>query len=87
MSWKMDLLGSKEFLYDEVKMISSLDMKIKDDLMFIHLLNHKLNVDSKFGVKSSPIRNTLDITENEYREFLSTFGFSMNFMKKWLNDE
>lgn len=86
LSWKMDLLGSKEFLYDELKMITSLDLKMADDRMFIRLLNHKLDVDSKFGQKSKPIRNTLDITDNEYKEFLSTYGFSMNYLKKWMND-
>ena len=30
--------------------------------------------------------NNMDLTENDYREFLSTFGFTMNYLKKWLND-
>ena len=28
----------------------------------------------------------MGITENEYREFLSTFGFYLNKQKEWLND-
>ena len=28
----------------------------------------------------------MELTENEYREFLSTYGFCMNFIKKWMND-
>jgi len=28
----------------------------------------------------------MDVTENEYREFLSTYGFTMNYIKKWMND-
>jgi len=28
----------------------------------------------------------MGLTENEYREFLSTFGFSLNYLKKYLND-
>ena len=27
----------------------------------------------------------MDMSASEYREFLSTFGFTMNYMKKWLN--
>lgn len=26
------------------------------------------------------------MSENQYREFLSTFGFTMNEIKKWFND-
>jgi hypothetical protein len=26
------------------------------------------------------------LSENQYREFLSTFGFTMNEIKKWAND-
>lgn len=28
----------------------------------------------------------MEVTENEYREFLSAFGFYLNEQKKWLND-
>jgi|APSaa5957512535_1039671.scaffolds.fasta_scaffold331075_1 hypothetical protein len=41
---------------------------------------------SKNSVKSMAVRNSMKMTRNEYREFLSTFGFTMNFMKKWMND-
>ena len=46
MSMKMDLIGSREFIYDELRMISSMDMKMSDDFMFIHLLNHKHDIDT-----------------------------------------
>lgn len=86
MSWRTDLLGSREFLYDEIKMITSFDFKMNDDRMFIHLLTHKHDMNTKFGQKRQPIRNTLDMTDNQYKEFLSTYGFTMNYMKKWLNE-
>ena len=73
-------------LLDELRMISSMDMKSKNDIMFITLLNHKLDVDSKFGQKTMPVKNNMELTENEYREFLSTFGFTMSFLKQWLNE-
>jgi hypothetical protein len=77
---------NEEVMYDEHKMISSMDMTATNDIMFIKLLNHKLDIDSKFGQRSQPIMNNMDLTENEYREYLSTFGFTMNYIKKWLND-
>lgn len=78
--------AGKELMYDEHKMISSMDMTATNDIMFIKLLNHKLDIDSKFGQRSQPIMNNMELTENEYREYLSTFGFTMNYLKKWLND-
>jgi len=29
----------------------------------------------------------MDMSDYEYRKFLSTFGFSMNELKKWLNQD
>jgi hypothetical protein len=83
MSWHT---GNTELLYDEVKMISSMDMTSENDIMFIKLLNHKLDIDNKFGQRSQPIRNSMELTENEYREFLSTYGFTLDYIKKFLND-
>ena len=84
MSW-FDRNGT-HLIYDELKIISSMDMTVDNDIMYIKLLNHKLDIDSKFGQRSAPVMNNMELTENEYREFLSTFGFTMNYLKKWLND-
>ena len=67
-------------------MITTLDMDTENDIMFINLLSHKLDLSSKFGQKSSAMRNEMGLSENEYREFLSTFSLSLNWMKDWLND-
>lgn len=76
---------SKELLYDELKMVTSFNVKIDDDIAFITILNNKLDLPKK-NLKKEPVRNSMELTNNEYREFLSTFGFTMNFMKKWMND-
>lgn len=75
-----------ELMYDEVKMIMSMDMTADDDILYVKLLNLKLDIDNRFGQRSAPIRDGMDLTENEYREFLSTYGFAMNYIKKWMND-
>lgn len=79
-------ISGKELLYDEINMIMSMNMEAEDDILFINLLNLKLDIDSRFGQRSAPIRDGMELTENEYREFLSTYGFALNYMKKWLND-
>jgi len=85
-SWKPNLLGSHEVFYDENKAITSFDMKTDNDIFYINLLNHKLDIDPKLGPKSKPVRERMDMTANEYREFMATLGFTMEYMKKWLNE-
>ena len=76
--------GGKELLYDEIPMVSSFDIEAQNDVMFPKLLNNK--IDTSKDKKKLPIRNSMRMTQTDYREFLSTYGFTMNFLKKWLND-
>jgi hypothetical protein len=76
--------GGKELLYDEIDMITSADIEARNDIGFIKMLNNKINGHS--NRKKLPMRNSMDIKPSEYREFMSTFGFTMNFMKKWMNE-
>ena len=84
-SFSLDDYTAQELLYDEIKMVTSFNMEWDKDVAFITILNNKLDM-PKSSIKSQPIRNSMKITKNEYREFLSTFGFTMNYMKKWMND-
>ena len=82
---KFMIEGGEELLYDEIKMITTLDVEAENDVVFVRVLNNK--IDSRNNErKNLPVRNKMDMTTNEYREFLSTFGFTMNYMKKWLNE-
>ena len=85
-SFLMDNAKETELLYDELKMTTSFNMKIENDIAFINIQNNKLDMSKISSIKSKPMRDVMKMTKNEYREFLSTFGFTMNFMKKWMND-
>jgi hypothetical protein len=50
----------------------------------IHKLSHIR--DSNLGVSQYPRYNSMDLTPNEYREFLSQFGITLNYLKKYFND-
>jgi hypothetical protein len=82
----MDDNTGEELLYDEIRMVTSADIEAQNDIVMINLLNNKIDTASHFGNKKLPIRNSMDMTENDYREFLSTLGFTLNYLKKWLND-
>jgi hypothetical protein len=77
---------NKEVFYDEVNFVTSIDLTTDgDDIAQIKVLEHKLNIDSKFEGRQLPVRNTMKVTKNEYREFISTLGFSANYFKEWIN--
>jgi len=81
----LDQSDSLELFYDEVKMITSMNMEADNDVLFINAQNHRMVVDNKFGSKAQPKRNSMKISSNEYREFMSQFQIWMNDIKNWMN--
>jgi len=76
----------KELMYDEIKFVTSIDLSTdNDDVAQIKVLEHKVNVDNKFAGRQLPVRNSMKMTKNEYREFISTLGFSSKYFKDWIN--
>ena len=71
MNWSLDLLGPKSLLQDEVRFTSSANVKTKNDIAWIEVLKNEILMDSKFGGRQKPLKNTMKMTNNEYREFLS----------------
>ena len=60
-SFSIDSAKSQELLYDELKMVTSFNMKWENDVAFITILNNKLDI-PKASVKSQPIRNSMKLT-------------------------
>lgn len=52
LSWKTE---QQVEMYDEVRMISTMDLETDNDIMYITLLSHKLDVSNKFGQRSLPM--------------------------------
>ena len=67
-------------------MITTLMLEVEDDVVYMNILNHKLDLNGNYGQTSKPQKTSIDITTTEYRYFLQTFGFGMNEMKRWFND-
>merc|ERR1719163_855948 len=63
-----------------------MNVRAEDDIVFIDILKNKLDIDNKYGQKEAPMRNGMNLTPNEYREFISSFGFFQNYLKKWFNN-
>jgi len=73
-------------MYDEIKMLTSFNMEADDDILYITLQVHQLVLDDHFDNRALPIRNNMGLSENEYREFLSSLTFTMVDQMRWLND-
>ena len=82
----VDMPGGQELLHDRIQMVSSANIETDNDHIKVEILNLKPDPTGSHANRVAPLRNTMDMTQNEYREFISTFGFTMNWMKKWLND-
>jgi len=79
--------GSLETIfYDEFRMVTTAMLEVTEDVGYLNVLNHKLDLNNKFAQTVAPVKNTMQVTENEYREFLQSLGFTLNEMKKWMND-
>jgi len=87
MNWSLDLAKSKSLLKDEVRFITSANVNTKNDIAFIEIFKNEILMDSKFGGRQSPLSNTMKMTNNEYREYLSQLGSSAGKMKNWLNND
>jgi hypothetical protein len=67
-------------------MITSLSVKADDDIVYINILKNKLDISNKFMQKTLPMRNKLNITTSEYKEFVSSFGFFASYMRTYMNN-
>ena len=86
MKFRTDLLGSPELLYDCLEFTTSLNMQTESDVMHINIIENKLVLDRRGGNRDQPKRNSMEMTSNEYREFLEDISFTTTEIKKWLND-
>ena len=64
MDWKTDLLGSRQFLYNELRFITTVDLKMENDQLYFHILNHHLDLSFE-GPSLEPIRTSLEDFDNE----------------------
>lgn len=60
----------------------------ESDVLYAHFINWKLDMDSfRFGgEKTEPIRNGMNLSANEYEEWLSDLDFSLNEFKRFMNE-
>lgn len=85
-SLALDKNNSETLFYDEFKMVTTANVRAADDIVYISLQSNKLDIDADRGHQTKPMMDKMNITTTEYREFVSSFGFYANFLKKYLNN-
>lgn len=83
---RMNLKTSHVIIYDELPMTQSLNVELQDNILYAKIDKLALNIHERYGQKSLPKENNIDLTENEYKTFLNEFGLTLNFIKKYYND-
>merc|ERR1719183_1832873 len=77
--------SASELLYDCLEFSVSSDLGMHYDVVHANIIQLKLVLNSQ-GNRDRPKRNSMDMTPNEYREFLEDLSFSTSEIKKLLND-
>lgn len=76
----------RELFFDEIRFVTSMDIKSTNDVIFAHILNHKIDTEGKYGHRTAPLRNQLGLSANDYRDWLKQLGFVMKDLKTYLNE-
>lgn len=73
-----DVPRLKDLFYDELRVVTTGSLKTEEDTVKVQILSHKLDNQNKYAQQAYPVKDDMNISENEYREFLSTFGYYLN---------
>jgi uncharacterized protein YdiU (UPF0061 family) len=72
---------SNELFYDELKMMTSTKVEIKDNVFNLTSFKTKFGDKNQYNIRSLPLRNKININKKEYRDFLKEMGFFTYFIK------
>ena len=73
-------------MYDEYRVVTAFDLNTESEVMHINLKQHNLIQDRMHSNSLMPKRHAMNITEDDYQEYLDDLSFSMSEFKKWMND-
>jgi hypothetical protein len=74
------------YFYDEIPMQVGGNIELHDNIIHGEISLITMNIHERYGQKTQPHDNSLGLTENDYRSFLSDYSLTLNFIKKHYND-
>jgi hypothetical protein len=73
---KIEEKAMGKYMTDCLQMQTSIQARTQSDIWHLDLIEHKLNLDNHGANREAPKQTNMDITTNEYREFLEDFSFT-----------
>ena len=83
---RMNLTRADLIFFDELPMVLSLNIELQDNIFYANIDQMGLNIHDRYGQRSHPKHENIDMTENEYKTFLNDFSLTLNYIKKFYND-
>jgi hypothetical protein len=86
--WYLDEPDAEEWshaLYDENPVIIAANAYLDQDFFYPALLDVKLDREAVSG-KTQPTNSTIEFSESQYRSFQSSLGYSLVYMRSYINE-
>jgi hypothetical protein len=61
-------LGNTDYLLieDDLKLLTTLNLETANDIMFINIVENRLDINTRYGQRSQPTKDNIGLSENEY---------------------
>jgi hypothetical protein len=82
----MNHAGDLCYFQDDIPLQQGFSMELEDNLLYANIDFLLMNIHERYGQKAEPKYNSIDMSENEYAEFLTDFSLTLNSIKKHYND-
>lgn len=79
-------MSGESLLRDELAMKNDLYIVLDDDELWLWIEDINLNIHERYGQRSVPKQNSLNMTENDYQKFLGELSMSLYQIEEHLNE-
>lgn len=84
-SIKEDSEGAKDLIYDEIKLVTDLQVRAERDMLLLTIMSHKMERQNQYNQRYQPKKNSINMTDIEYKSFLSEFEQMQGALRQWMN--
>ena len=82
----LNINGHEIYFKDDIPIQQGFTMELEDNMLYANIGLLSMNIHERYGQKSEPKVNNLNMTENDYAGFLTDFSLTLNTIKKHYND-
>lgn len=60
--------------------MTAMNAKVEDAVLYAQIVRLKLSIDRKYGMRHQPIRSSIDMSRNDYLEFMTQYGNVLRYV-------